>query len=125
VNLIAFTTGRGSAIGFPSIPVLKIASNSNTYRRMTGNMDINAGRIADGDASVEQLAAKFSKLCCVWHPARARTPKNWGTMNSRPGASDPYCKPLFGRDVKEIRGHHCAHDNHQSADKFRRHLARG
>ncbi len=55
VNLIAFTTGRGSAIGFPSIPVLKISSNSNTYRRMSGNMDINAGRIADGSATVEQV----------------------------------------------------------------------
>ena len=31
-NLIAFTTGRGSAIGFPTIPVIKIATNSNTYR---------------------------------------------------------------------------------------------
>ena len=27
-NLIAFTTGRGSAIGFPTIPVIKIATNS-------------------------------------------------------------------------------------------------
>ena len=42
-NLIAFTTGRGSAIGFPTIPVIKIATNSNTYRRMQDNMDINAG----------------------------------------------------------------------------------
>lgn len=58
-NLIAFTTGRGSAIGFPNVPVLKIASNSNTYRRMTGNMDINAGRIADGDASVEQVGREI------------------------------------------------------------------
>jgi altronate hydrolase len=54
-NLIAFTTGRGSAIGFPSIPVLKIASNTNTYKRMTGNMDVNAGLIADGAASIEQI----------------------------------------------------------------------
>jgi altronate hydrolase len=59
VNLIAFTTGRGSAIGFPSIPVLKIASNSFTYRRMLGNMDINAGRIADGEASVEQVGREI------------------------------------------------------------------
>ena len=59
VNLIAFTTGRGSAIGFPSIPVLKIASNSNTYKRMTGNMDINAGRIADGEATVEQVGREI------------------------------------------------------------------
>lgn len=58
-NLIAFTTGRGSAIGFPSIPVLKIASNSNTFRRMTQNMDLNAGRIADGDATVEQVGAEI------------------------------------------------------------------
>ena len=58
-NLIAFTTGRGSAIGFPSIPVLKIASNSNTYRRMTQNMDINAGRIADGEATVEQVGGEI------------------------------------------------------------------
>ena len=35
-NLIAFTTGRGSAIGFPTIPVIKIASNSPMYRRMAG-----------------------------------------------------------------------------------------
>ena len=49
VNIIAFTTGRGSAIGFPSIPVLKIATNSHTFQRMPDNMDINAGRIADGE----------------------------------------------------------------------------
>lgn len=59
VNLIAFTTGRGSAIGFPNIPVLKIASNSATYRRMTGNMDINAGRIADGAATVEEVGREI------------------------------------------------------------------
>jgi altronate hydrolase len=66
VNLIAFTTGRGSAIGFPTIPVLKIASNSNTYRRMTDNMDINAGLIADGEANVEQVGREiFEKLLRV------------------------------------------------------------
>jgi altronate hydrolase len=66
VNLIAFTTGRGSAIGFPTIPVLKIASNSNTYRRMTDNMDVNAGRIADGEATVEQVGREiFDKLLRV------------------------------------------------------------
>lgn len=52
VNVIAFTTGRGSAIGFSTIPVIKIASNSNTYERMRDNMDINAGRIGDGEATV-------------------------------------------------------------------------
>jgi len=58
-NLIAFTTGRGSAIGFPSVPVLKIASNSHTYRRMQDNMDINAGAIADGEKSVQEVGREI------------------------------------------------------------------
>lgn len=60
--LMAFTTGRGSAIGFPTMPVVKIASNSNTYRRMTDNMDVNAGRIADGDATVEEVGRQIFDL---------------------------------------------------------------
>jgi altronate hydrolase len=58
-NLITFTTGRGSAIGFPSVPVIKIASNSNTYNRMRDNMDINAGRVAEGTQSVEELGREI------------------------------------------------------------------
>ncbi|HTM48652.1 MAG TPA: altronate dehydratase family protein [Bryobacteraceae bacterium] len=61
-NLIAFTTGRGSAIGFPSIPVIKIASNSVTYRRMTDNMDVNGGAIADGEKTVAQVGQEIFDL---------------------------------------------------------------
>ncbi|HWB86411.1 MAG TPA: altronate dehydratase family protein [Bryobacteraceae bacterium] len=61
-NLIAFTTGRGSAIGFPTIPVIKIATNGNTYRRMTDNMDVNAGAIADGEKSVQQVGREIFDL---------------------------------------------------------------
>lgn len=62
VNLIAFTTGRGSAIGFPTIPVIKIASNSATYRRMRDNMDVNAGRIADGDSTLADVGREIFDL---------------------------------------------------------------
>jgi altronate hydrolase len=58
-NVIAFTTGRGSAIGFPSIPVVKISSNSFTYNRMKGNMDINAGTIADGEQTVPEVGQEI------------------------------------------------------------------
>lgn len=61
-NLICFTTGRGSAIGFPSIPVVKVATNSNTYRRMTDNMDINAGVIADGEATVQEVGKEIFEM---------------------------------------------------------------
>ena len=53
-NMIVFTTGRGSAIGFPTVPVIKVASNSSTFRRMPDNMDINAGAIADGDKTIQE-----------------------------------------------------------------------
>lgn len=62
VNVICFTTGRGSAIGFPTIPVIKIASNSHTFRRMRDNMDINAGRIADGEATVEEVGREIFRF---------------------------------------------------------------
>jgi altronate hydrolase len=61
-NLIAFTTGRGSAIGFPTVPVIKIATNTATFSRMRENMDVNAGRIADGDATVQQVGREIFDL---------------------------------------------------------------
>jgi altronate hydrolase len=75
-NLIAFTTGRGSAIGFPTVPVLKIASNTNTYRRMEDNMDINAGAIAEGRKSVEEIGREiFDSLLRVASGERTRAEK--------------------------------------------------
>lgn len=59
VNLIAFTTGRGSAIGNPVTPVIKIATNTPMFRRMSDNMDINAGRIMDGEASIEDVGREI------------------------------------------------------------------
>ena len=39
--------------------MLKIATNSNTYRRMTDNMDVNAGRIADGSSTIEEVGREI------------------------------------------------------------------
>ena len=47
-NIIAFTTGRGSAFGFKPAPSIKLATNSHMYRSMTEDMDINCGDILDG-----------------------------------------------------------------------------
>ncbi len=62
VNVIAFTTGRGSAIGFPTVPVVKIASNSNTFHLMRDNMEVNAGDIADGERTVEEVGREIFDL---------------------------------------------------------------
>ncbi|GAB5467415.1 MAG: altronate dehydratase family protein [Rhodospirillales bacterium] len=54
-NLICFTTGRGSVFGCKPVPSLKLATNSDLYRRMTEDMDINCGAILDGEASIESM----------------------------------------------------------------------
>ncbi len=57
VNL--FTTGRGSPVGCAITPVIKICSNSQTYARMRDDMDINAGAIADGTATPEEIGEQI------------------------------------------------------------------
>jgi altronate hydrolase len=52
-NVIAFTTGRGSAYGCKPTPSIKLATNNDVFRRMEEDMDINCGDILDG-VSIEQ-----------------------------------------------------------------------
>ena len=54
-NIVAFTTGRGSVYGCKPVPSIKIATNSTMFNHMSDDMDINCGRIVDGDASVEEM----------------------------------------------------------------------
>ena len=45
-----------------TIPVIKIASNTPMYKRMTDNMDINAGLIADGDKTVVEVGREIFNM---------------------------------------------------------------
>ena len=54
-QFMLFSTGRGAPQGFPTMPVLKICGNPNTYERMQHDMDINAGRIITGERSIEEV----------------------------------------------------------------------
>ena len=47
-NVICFTTGRGSVFGCKPVPSLKLATNSDVYRRMEDDMDLDCGVILDG-----------------------------------------------------------------------------
>jgi altronate hydrolase len=61
-NLICFTTGRGSVYGCKPTPSLKLATNSDLYRRMTDDMDFNCGQILDGTLSVQQAGEQIFQL---------------------------------------------------------------
>ena len=58
-NLVCFTTGRGSIFGSKPAPTLKLASNSSMYQHMQEDMDINCGKIADGDATIEEMGEQI------------------------------------------------------------------
>ncbi|MEJ8566237.1 UxaA family hydrolase [Elongatibacter sediminis] len=52
-NVICFTTGRGSAFGFKPVPSLKLASNSDIFRRMSEDMDLDCGDIVERGVDVQ------------------------------------------------------------------------
>jgi altronate hydrolase len=58
-NVVCFTTGRGSAFGCAPVPSIKIATNTALYEHMNDDMDINAGSIVDGTASVEEVGERI------------------------------------------------------------------
>ncbi|MBL7166495.1 MAG: UxaA family hydrolase [Dehalococcoidales bacterium] len=61
-QIIIFTTGRGSVAGFPAVPVIKVASNAEMFRNMPGDMDVNAGTIADGDKTLDEVGQEIFDL---------------------------------------------------------------
>jgi altronate hydrolase len=60
-NLLIFTTGRGSCFGSVPTPTIKVCSNSATYARMPDDMDLNAGRVLEGER-VEDLGQELLDL---------------------------------------------------------------
>lgn len=61
-HLIVFTTGCGSVVGSAISPVIKVCANPVTYRRMDGDMDVNAGRILDGEATLAEVGREIYDL---------------------------------------------------------------
>lgn len=58
-NVLVFTTGRGSVFGCKPVPSLKVATNTRLYEHMIDDMDINAGKILDGTATVEEVGQEI------------------------------------------------------------------
>ena len=61
-NVICFTTGRGSSFGCKPVPSLKLSTNSAMYEKMSEDMDINCGTIAEGEEKIEEVGEKIFEL---------------------------------------------------------------
>ena len=72
-NIIAFTTGRGSAFGFKPSPSIKLATNNDTFRRQEEDMDINCGDILDGVSIEEKGREIFEEVIAVASGKRSKS----------------------------------------------------
>lgn len=61
-HIILFSTGRGSVVGSAISPVIKVCGNPKTYQKLSGDMDINAGKIIDSGASLDQIGDEIVLL---------------------------------------------------------------
>ncbi len=61
-HVTLFTTGRGSVVGSAISPVIKVCANPATYERLADDMDVNAGRILTGHASIEEVGNEIVDL---------------------------------------------------------------
>jgi altronate hydrolase len=57
-TVVVFTTGRGSTMGNAIVPVIKLASNTPIFQRMSGDLDLSAGGVIDGTESIDEVGER-------------------------------------------------------------------
>ena len=83
MNLHVFTTGRGTPYGLAAVPVIKVATRSDLARRWHDLMDVNAGSIADGTASIEDVGWQLFHLMLDVASGRKKTwAEQWKLHNA-------------------------------------------
>ena len=83
MNLHVFTTGRGTPYGLAAVPVIKVATRSDLARRWHDLMDLNAGTIADGSASIEEVGWELFHLMLEVASGRRKTwAEHWKLHNA-------------------------------------------
>ncbi len=83
MNLHVFTTGRGTPYGLAPVPVIKVATRSDLARRWHDLMDVNAGTIADGTATIEDVGWELFRLMLEVASGRRKTwAEHWKLHNA-------------------------------------------
>ena len=82
MNLHVFTTGEGSPYGLSMVPVVKVSSRTALAERWHDLIDIDAGRIATGRASIEQIGWEIFRFLLDVASGRKKTwAERWGLGN--------------------------------------------
>jgi galactarate dehydratase len=82
MNLHVFTTGRGTPYGLAQVPVIKVATRSDLARRWHDLMDVNAGRIAEGEATIAEVGWELFRLMLDVASGHKKTwAEHWGLAN--------------------------------------------
>ena len=82
INLQVFTTGRGTPYGLTEVPAIKVATRSDLARRWHDLMDVNAGRIADGEATIEDVGRElFHPMPAVASGCKKTWAEHWKLHN--------------------------------------------
>ena len=83
MNLHVFTTGRGTPYGLAQVPVIKVATRSDLARRWHDLMDVNAGTIADGQKTIEEVGWELFHLMLDVASGRKKTyAEQWKLHNA-------------------------------------------
>ena len=83
MNLHVFTTGRGTPYGLAEVPVIKVATRTALAKRWHDLMDINAGTIADGQKSIEDVGWELFHVLLDVASGRKKTwAEHWKLKNA-------------------------------------------
>ena len=82
INLHVFTTGRGTPYGLAEVPVIKVATRSDLARRWHDLMDLDAGRIATGDATVEDIGWELFRMLLDVASGKKTWAEHWKLHNA-------------------------------------------
>ena len=61
-HLVMFSTGRGSVVGSAISPIIKVCANPKTFKRLSDDMDVDAGRILEGRATLDEVGREIYDL---------------------------------------------------------------
>jgi len=83
MTLQVFTTGRGTPYGLAAAPVIKVSTRSDLAARWHDLIDLDAGRIATGEATVEEVGWElFRTILDVASGTRKPWSDRWNLYNA-------------------------------------------